>query len=175
MYGSYFTLRKVSPPLHFLRCWMKCVRKRNLGGLSELFSPPTKGEKKRGSEIMKGLLMAFFAIYGQVRTGFIARVTFRKGFLCFFSCADQIFIPCRHSFGTPSRKEGISFLFYDLFWTSMITSPVSFLVFPQTIIHFLLLFKKTTNPKVSLRGLLFFANIFPISEFSPTTSLIADL
>jgi len=83
------------------------------------FLPLPRGRKRGGSEIMKGLLMAFFAIYGQVRTGFIARVTFRTGFLCFFSCADQIFIPCRHSFGTPSRKEGISFLFYDLFWTSM--------------------------------------------------------
>jgi len=60
--------------------------------IERAFSPPTKGEKKRGSEIMKGLLMAFFAIYGQERTGFIPRVTFCKGFFCFFSCADQMFI-----------------------------------------------------------------------------------
>jgi len=73
------------------------------------FSPTKGGDTEGGSEIMKGLLMAFFSIYVKVRTGFIAHVTFRKGFLCFLSCAAQIFIPCRHSFGTPSKKEGISF------------------------------------------------------------------
>jgi len=109
MYGRYVMLRKISPPLHFLQCRIRCGKERNLGGLSELFLPLPRGRYRGESEIMKGLLMTLFAIYGQVRTGFIACVTCRKGFLCFFSCADQIFIPCWHSFGTPSRKEGISF------------------------------------------------------------------
>jgi len=34
------------------------LRERNLGGLSELFLPLPRGEIQRGSEIMKGRLMA---------------------------------------------------------------------------------------------------------------------
>ena len=43
--------------------------------------------------------MAFFAIYGQVRTGFIARVTFRKG-----SCASFL-VPTKSLYhvGIPSE------------------------------------------------------------------------
>ena len=28
-------LRKISPPLHFLQCWMRCGREQNIGGLSD--------------------------------------------------------------------------------------------------------------------------------------------
>ncbi|MCK9410198.1 MAG: hypothetical protein M0R68_13810, partial [Bacteroidetes bacterium] len=57
IYGRYFMLRKVNPPLHFLQCWMRCGRERNLGGLSELFLPLSRGRYRGGHEIMKGLLM----------------------------------------------------------------------------------------------------------------------
>jgi len=101
VYGRYVMLRKVSPPLHFLQCWMRSGRERNLGGLSELFLLLPRGRYRGGPEIMKGLLMAFFAIYGQVRTGFIARVTFRKG-----SCASFL-VPTKSLYlvGIPSEPR----------------------------------------------------------------------
>jgi len=50
---------------------------------------------------MKGLLMAFFAIYRQVRTGFIVRVTFRKGFFASFLVPTKSF----YHVGIPSEPR----------------------------------------------------------------------
>ncbi len=54
---------------------------------------------------MTGLLMARSAINGHERTGFIARVKFRKGFFCFFSCADSSFFNVSGSLWDPFKKR----------------------------------------------------------------------
>jgi len=69
--------------------------------IERIISPPVMGEIQRGSEIMKGLLMAFFAIYRQVRTGFIVRVTFRKGFFASFLVPTKSF----YHVGIPSEPR----------------------------------------------------------------------